>query len=237
MHRIFISDLHLEALEAPAALRFRELLTAESERVDEIYILGDLVEMWVGDDDDSDIAVWLTQTLAECSVPVYVMHGNRDFLFKDQFANQAQVQLIPDPYIAGKDLYLCHGDSLCTDDQEYQTLRAMFRSEAWQHEILAKSLIERQAFGNALRAQSRVANANKASNIMDINEGALLEAVQPTGVDTVIHGHTHRPGHHQHAGNIRRYVLGAWEKCGWLCRQRNHTLQLECFSLARRYEI
>ena len=237
MHRIFISDLHLESPDSQAALRFSELLATESRRADEIYILGDLVEMWVGDDDDTELAGWLKQTLSSCSSSVFIMHGNRDFLFKQEFASEAGVTLVPDPCLIDEDLYLCHGDSLCIDDHEYQTLRAMFRSDEWQSEILSKSLAERQAFGHALRAQSREANANKASNIMDINEQALLDAAQPSGHSTVIHGHTHRPGRHKHTGDVERFVLGAWERCGWLCRQFNNTLHLECFSLARRYEI
>ena len=238
MQRIFLSDLHLDDPQAAAFQRFAECLAIEAERVDEIYVLGDLVEMWIGDDDDGAAATALaelfTRTTAVC--PVYLMHGNRDFLFGELFAQRTGVQLIDDPYLTTDGLLLSHGDALCTDDQEYQHMRALLRSDAWQADILSKSLQERKAFGQALREQSRTSNANKAANIMDVNPAAtktLMDAQQPAQ-HVLIHGHTHRPGVHQ-TPSFTRMVTGAWERCGWLCRQQDQQLRLECFSLARRY--
>ena len=234
MHRVFISDLHLERADDNRALRFAELLDVEGERCDELYILGDLVEMWIGDDDDSALAQWLAGCLLACNAAVYLMHGNRDFLFASEFSKASNTTLLPDPYQTADGLYLSHGDALCTDDHDYQKLRTMLRSSAWQSDILSKSLQERKAFGEGLRAQSRQANANKATNIMDVNEEALLEAMQESACACIVHGHTHRPGKHQHPG-FTRFVTGAWERCGWLLRQQDQSFQLECFSLARRY--
>lgn len=236
MQRIFISDLHLEDPAAPAFLRFQECLALEATRNDEIYILGDLVEMWIGDDDDSQLAselyAVLAATTAQC--PVLLLHGNRDFLFADEFANATGVTLLGDPHLTADGILLSHGDQYCTDDQEYQAMRTLFRSEAWQQDILGKSLDERKALGQMLRAQSRNSNANKATNIMDVNADAVHTSCREHETRLLIHGHTHRPGTHR-ADNHERWVLGAWERVGWLARQQEQQLQLEAFSLARRY--
>ncbi|MCR9258280.1 MAG: UDP-2,3-diacylglucosamine diphosphatase [Pseudomonadaceae bacterium] len=236
MHRLFISDLHLDDPSAPAFLRFHECLTHESRRVDEIYILGDLVEMWIGDDDDSVAAQQLRQILKTISAqtPVYLMHGNRDFLFGEKFANDTGVTLLGDPHMTDDGLLLSHGDMLCTDDVAYQNMRTLLRSEAWQQDILSKTLAERKAFGQSLRQQSQTNNANKPSNIMDVNDDATSALVAEHQVHILLHGHTHRPGMHQHDG-FKRFVTGAWERCGWLARQIDEALWLECFSLAHRY--
>jgi UDP-2,3-diacylglucosamine hydrolase len=242
MRRIFISDLHLDDPQAPAFRRLIECLSKEAPGLDEIYILGDLVEMWIGDDDDSQTATCLRTTLAEAALhtKVYVMHGNRDFLFGETFAQQTGVHLIADPHRTSDGLLLSHGDALCTDDKAYQNMRLLLRSDAWQQDILSKSLAERKAFGEGLRSQSRNTNANKPSNIMDVNHNACRDLVAQHNAHTLIHGHTHRPGIHPRVtghADFKRIVTGAWERCGWICRQHNETLALECFSLARRYGI
>ena len=236
MQRIFISDLHLDDPSSPAFSRFTECLQAEAANADEIYILGDLVEMWIGDDDDTDSATLLRETLsATTSVcPVYLMHGNRDFLFGQDFAENTGVTLIDDPFLTSDGILLSHGDALCTDDAEYQALRAVLRGDQWQNDILSKSLGERKAFGQGLRAQSKSANANKASNIMDVNDTATDNLLVEHKANRLVHGHTHRPGVHTH-DSYTRYVTGAWERCGWLCRQQGADLTLECFTLAHRY--
>jgi len=236
VQRLFISDLHLDDPSAPAFQRFDECLAHESRRVDEVYILGDLVEMWIGDDDDSVAALRLRQilkrTAAETSV--YLMHGNRDFLFGDKFADETDVRLLSDPHMTDDGLLLSHGDMLCTDDVEYQNMRALLRSEAWQQDILSKTLAERKAFGQSLRQQSQTNNANKPSNIMDVNDKTTSALVAQHRAKILLHGHTHRPGMHRHHG-FTRFVTGAWERCGWLARQQDEALWLECFSLAHRY--
>jgi UDP-2,3-diacylglucosamine hydrolase len=233
LRRIFISDLHLQEPISPAFLRFQECLEVEACRNEEIFILGDLVEMWVGDDDDSACASAVIDTLAsvkECAL--FVMHGNRDFLLGDDFASRSGVQVISDPTLLADGTLVTHGDRYCTDDAEYQSMRAWFRSSAWQEDILGKTLDERKSFGEMLRAQSAAANSNKAANIMDVNLAQVSSESAKYSAKKLIHGHTHRPGKHQ---DPTRYVLGAWDHVGWLCRQHDDEVTLECFSLARRY--
>lgn len=239
MLRIFLSDLHLDDPQSRIFNGFAACLRSESKQVDEIYILGDLVEMWIGDDDDSPIALALADLLQTISkrCAVFLMHGNRDFLFGSKFADRTGVTLIDDPSTLDDSIVLSHGDALCTDDSAYQELRKILRGEVWQNETLSKSLAERQIFGKALRAESIANNANKSSAIMDVNADAVTDLIG-ANIKTFIHGHTHRPGIHQIAKReAERIVLGDWGDCGWLCRQVNDTFSLECFNLAHRYEI
>ena len=127
-------------------------------------------------------------------------------------------------------MLLSHGDLLCTDDVEYQALRNTMRDPAWQRDTLSKSLAERQAFGANLRAESKSNNANKPTNIMDVNDEATKALMADHKANVLIHGHTHRPGYHS-----QRIVTGAWERCAWVCRQSDLGLRLECFSLAQAY--
>ncbi len=237
MKRIFFSDLHLESLDSDRFKAFETMVYAESEQVDEIYILGDLVEMWVGDDDTSETAISLMDTLAAASnnASIFILHGNRDFLFGAAFSEKTGAQLISDPYVLDDGILLSHGDVFCTDDQAYQEVRQVLRSEQWQEELLQRSLAERQQLGRQMRAQSMEANANKATQIMDANDEAIAASMQLHGAAILIHGHTHRPGDYPMSSNgaYRRIVLGDWQDCGWLCRQDGESLQLECFNLQR----
>ena len=171
----------------------------ESNRVDEIYILGDLVEMWIGDDDKSananELRIILKSASSTCKV--YIMHGNRDFLIGEEFCDATGTSLLEDPYVIDDHILLSHGDILCTDDTEYQAARALFRDPSWQKEILEKPLVEREMLGRALRSQSTEANANKSVNIMDANENAIMEQLKKHQADLLIHGHTHRPGQYK----------------------------------------
>ena len=191
-----------------------------------------------GDDDDTPIAHALRQVLSQAAQQcrVYLMHGNRDFLIKQPFADATGVALIEDPHVLQPDTLLTHGDSLCIDDVPYQQIRAVLQGQAWQTEILEKPLSERQAIGKAMREQSNASNANKASEIMDINTDALQQLMQANNSSLIIHGHTHRPGlYDSDKGEVNRVVLGDWMRCGWLCRKDDANVRLECFSLARRY--
>jgi len=195
--RLYVSDVHLEPGDTPEdhrrLLAFCNLLrAAQAAKVDEIYVLGDLCEMWIGDDDDTGLT------------------------------------LLADPCRLADGTLLAHGDSLCTDDNDYQQMRSLLRSSEWQADILSKSLDERRAFGAALRAQSVAANANKASNIMDVNAQAVIALVDQNDTALLIHGHTHRPGNHQVSADCQRFVLGAWERCGWWALQRDHVVALRC---------
>ena len=136
MRRLFTSDLHLEDPQAQSFQRFAELMAAATAHVDEVYLLGDITELWIGDDDDSAIALALKHTLARTAarIPVFLMQGNRDFLYGEQLAQETGVQLLPDPSTIDE-LLLAHGDAYCTDDTEYQAVRSLLRSAQWQQDI------------------------------------------------------------------------------------------------------
>lgn len=238
--RLFVSDLHIESPDEPRFLRFAELLNAWKNVADGIWLLGDITELWIGDDDDAPIASAFRQLLSDVSAacPVYLMHGNRDFLYGERLEHESGVTLIADPTVLPDGVLLSHGDAWCIDDVPYQQFRAMARSSAWQADILAKSLGERRFIGQAMRAQSRESNANKAANIMDVNAHALSVSLAGNGCHSVIHGHTHRPGVQMLDTTGTRMVLGAWDGgVGWYGLQEAGELKLRVFSLAHRYEI
>jgi UDP-2,3-diacylglucosamine hydrolase len=219
----FISDLHLD-VELPARCdAFADFLDYESNRCDELYILGDLTEAWIGDDDDSPFAATLHRRLAAASqrCRTFLMHGNRDFLIGTAFAARCGAELLPDPHVIernGRRVLLCHGDALCTDDVAYQRTRASLRSAQWQRDVLAKPIDERRALAASMRAQSRAMNANKPSQIMDAARDAADRLALAHAADAIVHGHTHRPAIHRMDGGARRYVLGDWDRCGWVLR-------------------
>lgn len=232
--RLFVSDLHLTAPDDAAFRTLAWLLDEAATQADEVYLLGDVCEVWVGDDDDAPLARALVDLLRRSAarMAVYVMHGNRDFLLGADFARAAGVTLLPDPYHVEGGVLLSHGDLFCTDDHEYQAARRELRSPDWQEGVLARPLAERRALADAMRAQSLATNANKAENIMDVTPAAVDAAVRRYGARTVVHGHTHRPGIHRHSWG-RRYVLGAWERCGWRLLQLGDTFSLACLPLRR----
>ena len=239
MNRLFLSDLHLEDPRGRHFETFARLLESQGPGLDEIYLLGDLCEVWIGDDDDGPLARALIEVLAAVSARtrVFVMPGNRDFLFGSGFERATGTRLIPDPYPLGNGVLLSHGDAFCVDDQAYQQLRSLLRSPDWQRDILHRPLEERRALAAAMRAQSAATNANKAENIMDVSASEIAAVMSANQAHVLIHGHTHRPGVHRHPWG-RRYVLGAWERCGWAVREdADGNLRLKCFPLAGRCEI
>lgn len=238
MTALFVSDLHIDA-ERPHVLQgLKRLVEREAPSADALYILGDLVEVWIGDDDDSEIAQAVREALSRAArlCPLRIMHGNRDFLFGQRFARDVGGELIDDPHVAeidGQRVLLTHGDALCTADTAYQLARRLFRSEAWQQDILGKSLEERRELARQMREESKRANANKAQNIMDVTPGEVVALMQRMGCTTLIHGHTHRPGVSDvPLGDTTgtRHVLGDWDRCGWFIRFRG-TPELACFPL------
>jgi UDP-2,3-diacylglucosamine hydrolase len=235
LRRLFLSDLHLADPEGPQFRTLRAVLETARGTVDELYILGDLCEVWVGDDDDGPLTRALVDLLRSASAHMHVavMAGNRDFLFGAEFAAVTGARLIEDPLVLPGGILLAHGDAFCIDDAPYQAMRRVVRSAEWQRDILARPLAERRALARAMRAASSATNANKAENIMDVNAGAVARAVAERDCRLLVHGHTHRPGIHT-ADWGRRYVLGAWDHCAWLLHQ-DHTgrFDLACRPLAR----
>ena len=223
MTTLFISDLHLEAARPEIALQFQEFMTAEAVSADALYILGDLFESWVGDDDPNahyGAVKKSIRQLVDHNVPVFFMHGNRDFMIGDVFASDTGVTLLPDPYLVeihGTRVLLSHGDAMCTDDVKYQAVRQMTRNTDWQKMMLEKPLAERQAIAAQARAAS-MAHGNSISNdIGDVNQVAVEDAFRGHGVSTMLHGHTHRPAVHSvdvDGRKTTRIVLGDWFEQG-----------------------
>ncbi|VAW58702.1 UDP-2,3-diacylglucosamine diphosphatase [hydrothermal vent metagenome] len=220
---LFISDLHL-APERPDIIQlFIQFLNNQAAQAQSLYILGDLVEYWLGDDDKADglnAAFDTMKELAEKGLKIYVMHGNRDFLMGEQFAQRCGCELIHEPYIANLNntpILLLHGDILCTDDLRYQELRKMLRNPAWQTEFLSKPIEEREQMAQALRKQSKEETQLKNTDIMDVNARAVENAFIDNKVTLMIHGHTHRPDIHKLKINNKaatRIVLGDWYSQG-----------------------
>ena len=217
MTTLFISDLHLEADRPDIADQFLRFLETEALGADALYILGDLFESWVGDDDPNEHYAWIRQALRKLTrknVPVYFMHGNRDFMIGEEFAAETGVEILPDPHVAeihGERVLLSHGDAYCTDDVEYQAVRKMTRDPQWQAMMLAKPLEERLAFAAQARAASMARGGTVSEEIMDVNAGAIETALREAGVSLMLHGHTHRPNVHELTVDgepARRIVLG-----------------------------
>ncbi len=238
MKRAFISDLHLDRTDEDGFLRFQEFLDVESARMEEIYILGDLVESWIGDDDDSEFAKRLKETIGGASqkTALFIMHGNRDFLIGSSFCSETGATLIPDSTRLTGGLLLSHGDCYCIDDHDYQKMKILLRSEDWQREFLSQSLENRREFGKKIRKESQASNATKAESIMDVSKSAIEEVKNRKDIKVVVHGHTHRPGIEKNDDGFTRITLGPWEHCGWVCYQDGSCFQLKCFNLRDRYE-
>lgn len=215
---LFVSDLHLSADSTPAVEQFLRFLRNEAAGAAALYILGDLFEAWVGDDDTEPARDTVCRALHEYTraVPGYVMRGNRDFLFGEGFERRTGCRLLPDPVLleAGAVRALVtHGDLLCTDDHAYQELRSVVRQPRWQRRFLRLPLAARRAVAEAAREGSKAHTSSTMRAIMDVNESAVRTAFRTSGTRLMIHGHTHRPGiyHHEVDGEqATRIVLGDW---------------------------
>lgn len=220
MTALFISDLHLSP-ERPAITRaFFDFLDEKASTATALYILGDLVEAWIGDDDPSDLSRRLVDHLRRFSDnghDLYFQHGNRDFLIGKRFARESGATLLSDYHLlkdGENSVLLCHGDTLCTDDRDYQKFRGRVRNPISKWLLSHLPLSKRQAIAQRWRGKSMEANTNKASNIMDVSTKTVDKLMTRFNCDLLIHGHTHRPGIHN-LGEKRRIVLGDWDSQGW----------------------
>ena len=227
MTTLFISDLHLEADRPDIGAQFLEFLRQEASEAEALYILGDLFEAWVGDDDPNAhyaVIKLAFRKLVDSGVPVYFMHGNRDFMIGSQFTNETGVRILTDPYAVtmyGEKALLSHGDALCTDDVQYQQIRKMTRDPDWQARMLTKPLRERLTIAREARLQSLERTINLDMKIMDVNDDAVQQVMLQGGVDVLLHGHTHRPAVHNVDLDKRRatrIVLGDWYTQGSVVR-------------------
>jgi len=224
MPTLFISDLHLCSGRPQSNRSFFGFLEHEARSARALYILGDLFEYWVGDDDLRDpfnatIVAALARLVAG-GVPTYLMHGNRDFVIGEAFARASGGTLVPDPTLLnldGKAVLLMHGDTLCTLDLEYQAFRREARSEAWISNLLQQPLAERKAAVAALRRKSEQEKRGKSAEIMDVAPAEVEAALRRYGYPRLIHGHTHRPARHVHTvdgHSCERWVLADWYQGG-----------------------
>jgi UDP-2,3-diacylglucosamine hydrolase len=227
---LFISDLHLDAERPDITAQFVDFLDHEARHAAGLYILGDLFEAWIGDDDpdpDKQRVIAALKSLTRSGVPVYLIHGNRDFLIGRRFARETGVKLLPDGTMIelyGKRVLLMHGDTLCIDDPDYQRLRRIVRNPLVQFVLRCLSLGQRQKLAAKMRAGSKkhIESMDRTRpQIMDVNQGAVARTFEQSHADVIVHGHTHRPAIHDvpvgnHVG--KRIVLGDWYEQGSVLR-------------------
>ncbi|MDX1489790.1 MAG: UDP-2,3-diacylglucosamine diphosphatase [Pseudohongiellaceae bacterium] len=241
---LFISDLHLDKEDSIITKSFMQFLSSRARGCKALYILGDLFEVWVGDDDETPLTAKVAEALSELSASgtdIFIMHGNRDFLIGDEYAKRCGASLISEPTLIdchGHRVVLIHGDHLCTRDTDYMQFRAMVRSEQWQDEFLSKSLVERYMIAQQARQQSNEHNSHKASDIMDVTPSEVTKLLQKQQVNYLIHGHTHRPSVHtirlpepiNGKNEAYRLVLGSWDDKGWVIEFNDEGFDLKHFA-------
>jgi UDP-2,3-diacylglucosamine hydrolase len=242
MSTLFISDLHLDDARPEITQLFLAFLSNTAHQAEALYILGDLFEAWVGDDDESTLAHQVRQALrilSDAGIPLFFMRGNRDFLTGHTFAKDCGLTLLSDPCVI--DLYgtptlLMHGDLLCTDDIGYLAFRAQVRNHQWQASFLAQPLPARIAFAAQARKASQQHQSeimkDSQESIMDVNQASVQSLMLQYGVSRLIHGHTHRPDIHSFMNNNIRYqriVLGDWYTQGSMLRVSSDGVSLTTF--------
>lgn len=242
---LFVSDLHLQEAMPQTLAAFAAFLQRHALAARQLYLLGDLFEYWPGDDDlDAPFnrqVVDAVRAVADAGVSVSWISGNRDFLVGEEFARRAGLTLLPDPFvttIAGRRIVLAHGDAQCTDDQDYMTFRTQVRQPAWQQAFLSQPLAERKRIIEGVRMQSREAQRSKPAEIMDVNDAAIAALFDASGVQTMIHGHTHRPARHEYPGKHGprlRFVLPDWDMDG--AEPRGGWIAIDAAGVVRRFGV
>ncbi len=236
----FISDLHLSEKTPSTTEGFFKFLKTATQEFSHLYILGDLFESWIGDDDDSFFALDVIEqikTSTRSGLEIFFMHGNRDFLCGEKFAEDANITILPDPFFMDyfdQKIALSHGDDFCTDDLEYVKFKKEVRSSSWQKDFLSKSLEERQEIASKMRDASQSNKHEKDLSIMDVTPNTINQFFIQNHVDLLIHGHTHRPDTHQIGESDAmgvRVVLGDWHETGWCLTLEDQERRLEEFKL------
>lgn len=232
---LFISDLHLEPDRPDISQTFFNFLEQHAVNAQALYILGDFFNVWLGDDHKSELNLKVAEKLKalnQSGVIIKLMHGNRDFLMGEKFAQSCGAELIQEPYLLdafNETLLLMHGDALCTQDHDYIAFRQMVRDPAWQQDFLNRPIDERIAFAAEARKQSKSMSSNKAADIMDVTPEAVVDIMQKYNVLKLIHGHTHRPAVHELSGvaeSAKRMVLGDWDDGAWYISWTEEQLSL-----------
>ncbi|WP_333850894.1 UDP-2,3-diacylglucosamine diphosphatase [Leclercia sp.] len=238
MATLFIADLHLQTEEPAITAGFLRFLQGEARHADALYILGDLFEAWIGDDDPNplhrEIASALN-ALVDSGVPCFFIHGNRDFLIGKRFARESSMTLLAEETVLdlyGRKILIMHGDTLCTDDTGYLAFRAKVHTPWIQTLFLALPLFIRSRIAAKMRAGSKAANSSKSMTIMDVNPQAVVSVMEKHQVQWLIHGHTHRPDVHDLTVNgepAHRVVLGAWHSEGSMIKVTPEGVELIAF--------
>ena len=240
MKTLFISDLHLSGERPDIIELFIRFMAHEAQQSQALYILGDLFEVWLGDDyvpNELQSVIKALKDYSDSSRSLYVLHGNRDFLLSTRFVELTGCQLLPDPSLIdlnGIRTLISHGDELCIDDVEYMAFRNVVRNEDWQREFLAKPIEERIAFAKNARQESIKQTQQKAAEIMDVNQDAVEQLMLKHGVNQLIHGHTHRPNTHQFTveqQSMTRIVLGDWYQQGSVLNCNDNGCELQTLAL------
>ena len=237
MATLFVSDLHLDPERPEITELFGRFLDGEARGADALYVLGDLFEAWVGDDDPSTAGAFVAgrlRALADSGVPVSFIRGNRDFLLGEEYAERAGMTILPDPAVVmlqGEPTLILHGDLLCTDDTAYQQFRAQTRDPRWQEQFLSQPLEARLAFATQARAASKarygeLQASGQSETITDVAPATVREWFKRYGVRRMIHGHTHRPAIHDEGDGNTRIVLGDWYEQGSVLRVDVHGARL-----------
>jgi len=233
---LFISDLHLDPARPGIVDLFLQFLRGPVQDSEALYILGDLFEVWIGDDNGTSEYDAVMDGLRQCTnngIPIFLMHGNRDFLLGDEFMGRTGCTLLADPTVINctdEPILLMHGDTLCIGDKGYQDFRIQVRDQKWQQRFLSKTIAERKHIASDLRESSRTAVQDKTPEIMDVDPQAVEDAFRYHKVRYMIHGHTHRPGIHQlsvDGKSVQRIVLGDWYKQGSVLQHRSGNFQLQ----------
>ena len=238
MSLLFVSDLHLEDQRPDITRALFHLLAQKRGEITQLFLLGDIFEVWLGDDTPSACADDLARqlkSLADDGIGIFLMHGNRDFLLGDAYADRCGATLIDEPYplkVAGHNAILLHGDALCTRDAEYIAFRRMVRNPSWIEDFLSKPLPERIAIGRSLREKSQESAMTKQQAIMDVTPDEVVAMMESHSADLMIHGHTHRPAVHNlqlRDGAGVRVVLGDWYQQGWYLEADDRQYSLKPF--------
>ena len=236
MTALVVSDLHLDPARPEIAAQFRAFLEREARAARALYVLGDLFEVWIGDDDPEPhkrAVIADLRALTDAGVGLYFLHGNRDFLLGARFCEETGGELLTDPTVVelyGRRVLVTHGDALCTDDGPYQRLRALVRDPRWQAQFLALSIGQREVLAREARAGSQAHTGAQPAMLMDVNAEAVAAVFRSARVDTIVHGHTHRPGVHALEVDGRRctrIVTGDWYTQGSCLRWQPSGLALE----------
>ena len=236
----FISDLHLQESRPDITKAFLDFLDDTASKAEKLYILGDLFEAWIGDDDQNNFISEIRAALLKTNktTKIFFLHGNRDFLIGTEFASSSGFEILNDPTIEemfGNNVLLMHGDLLCTEDRDYQAFRKTSRDARWQDEFLNKSNEERREIAHKLRTISKEATGIKKEEIMDVSATEVIRTMEESAVNLLIHGHTHRPKSHKIIVNdqpAERIVLGDWDAYGWYIWMDSSSCELKNFSIA-----